>query len=112
MGNSNKGKKYAIWIEIEIYINTEDTYADIVKYVETRFDASNYELERPLPREKHKLVIGLIKNELGQKIMINFPALRPKAYRYSIDEGDDNKKQQEQNAVSYNKNVNLMVTKN
>ena len=40
------------------------------------------------------------------------PALRPKAYRYSVDEGDDNKKQQAQQAVSYNKNVNLMVTKN
>ena len=39
---------------IEIYINTEDTYADIVKDVETRFNASNYELERPLPRGKHK----------------------------------------------------------
>ena len=38
----------------EIYINTEDTYADIVKDVETRFDSSNYELERLLPRGKHK----------------------------------------------------------
>ena len=31
-----------------VYIKTEDIYANIVKDVETRFDTSNYELERPL----------------------------------------------------------------
>ena len=31
-----------------IYIKTEDIYANIAKDVETRFDTSNYELERPL----------------------------------------------------------------
>ena len=33
-----------------MYIKTEDIYVDIAKDVETRFDTSNYELERPLPR--------------------------------------------------------------
>ena len=33
---------------------------DYVKNVETRFDTSNYKLERPLPREKNKKVIGLV----------------------------------------------------
>ena len=35
-----------------VYIKTEDIYVDIAKDVETRFNTSNYESERPLPRPK------------------------------------------------------------
>ena len=35
-----------------VYIKTENIYIDITQYVETRFDTSNYELERPLSKEK------------------------------------------------------------
>ena len=35
-----------------VYIKTDDIYRDIAKDVETRFDTSNYELERPLPEKK------------------------------------------------------------
>ena len=35
-----------------VYIKTENIYVDITQYVETRFDTSNYELERPLSKEK------------------------------------------------------------
>ena len=31
---------------------TDDVYKDIAKDVETRFDTLNYELDRPLPKEK------------------------------------------------------------
>ena len=31
-----------------VYIKTNDIYKDIVEDVETRFDTSNYELDRPL----------------------------------------------------------------
>ena len=51
-----------------LYIETDDIYKDIAA-VETRFDTSNYELERPLPKAKNKKVIGLMKDELGGKIM-------------------------------------------
>ena len=34
------------------YIKTDDIYKNIAEDVETRFDTSNYELERPLPTEK------------------------------------------------------------
>ena len=44
-----------------VYIKTEDIDVDIAKYVKTRFDTSNYELDRPLPKGKNK-----------------FAALRPK----------------------------------
>ena len=43
------------WIYIQH--KTEDSYVDIAKYVETRFDTSNYELERPLPRGKNKKLL-------------------------------------------------------
>ena len=32
-----------------VYIKTVDIYSDIIKGVETKFDTSNYELDRPLP---------------------------------------------------------------
>ena len=50
-----------------VYINTENIYVDIAKDAEARFDTSNYELERPLPKEKNKIVNGLMKDELCEK---------------------------------------------
>ena len=75
-----------------VCIKTEDIYVDIAKDGETRFGALNYELKRPLSKVKNKKVIGLIKVDLGRKIMTEFAALRPKAYSYLIDNGDENKK--------------------
>ena len=46
-----------------VYIKTEDIYADNSKYVEARFDTSDYELDKPLPKGKNKKVIGLMKDE-------------------------------------------------
>ena len=37
-----------------VYIKIDDIYKDIVEDVETRFDTSNYELDRPLPKGKNK----------------------------------------------------------
>ena len=53
-----------------VYIKTEDIYKDI----EISFDTSNYELERPLPKGKNKKVIGLIKDELGGRLMTELVA--------------------------------------
>ena len=71
-----------------IYIKTEDFYKDIACDVERRFDTSNYDEkdERPLPTGKNKKVIGLFKDELGGKVMIEFCALRAKAYAYRLDD--------------------------
>ena len=55
---------------------TEDFYEDIANGVEKRFDTSNYEVNRPLPRGANKKVIGLTKDELGGKTMTEFAALR------------------------------------
>ena len=35
-----------------VYIKTGDIYKDIAEDVETKFDTSNYELDRPLPKGK------------------------------------------------------------
>ena len=37
-----------------VYIKTGDIYKDIAEDVETRFDTSNNELDRPLPKGKNK----------------------------------------------------------
>ena len=37
-----------------VYIKTYDIYKDIAEDIETKFDTSNYELERLLPRGKQK----------------------------------------------------------
>ena len=66
------------------YIKTEDFYEDIAEDVKERFDTSGYSKEdaRPLPIGINKKVIGLMKDELGGKIMTEFIALRPKLYAY------------------------------
>ena len=51
-----------------VYIKTDDTYKDIAD-VEKRFSTSNYELNRSLPKGKNKKSNGLMKDELGGKIM-------------------------------------------
>ena len=64
-----------------IYIKTDDIYKDTAEDVETRFDTSNYELKRPLPKGKNKKVIALMKYELGGKIMTKIVGLRRKTDR-------------------------------
>ena len=52
-----------------VHVKTVDIYKEIGQDVETRFDTSNYKLDRPFPRRKRKRVIELIKDELGGKVM-------------------------------------------
>ena len=75
-------------------IKTEDFYEDIANDVEARFDTSGYSKTdfRLLPISLNKKVIGLIKDELGGKIMTEFVALRPKLYSYKKLDGSEDKK--------------------
>ena len=77
-----------------IYIKTEDFFQDISNDVEKWFDTSNYDKndKRPPPTGKNKKVPGLFKYELGGKILTEVVALRPKAYAYLDDYGNDHKK--------------------
>ena len=73
-------------------IKTNDIYKDIANDVECKFDTSNYEVNRPLPMGKNKKTIGLMKDELGGKIITEFVTLRPKTYSYLTDDGKEDKK--------------------
>ena len=73
-------------------IKTNDFYKDVSSDVDKRFDTSNYEVNRPLPTGKNKKVIGLMKDELGGKIITEFVTLRPKTYSYLTDDGKEDKK--------------------
>ena len=50
-----------------ILIHSKDVYENIVDDVEKRFDTENCVIERPLPSNKNKKVIGLMKDELDWK---------------------------------------------
>ena len=78
--------------KVKLNIKTNDFYKDISNDVENRFDTSNYEVNRPLPTGKNKQVIGLMKDELGGKIITEFVTLRPKTYSFLTDDGKEDKK--------------------
>ena len=82
-------------------IKTNDFYKVIANDVENRLDTSNYEVNtsetsalarRPLPSGKNKKIIGLMKDELGGKIITEFVTLRPKTYSFLTDDGKEDKK--------------------
>ena len=64
-----------------INIKTNDFYEDITS-----------DVEKPLSMGKNKKVIGLIKDELGGKVIAEFATLRPKTYSFLTDDGKENKK--------------------
>ena len=72
-----------------MHIKTKDFYEDTANDVEKRFDTSNYEVNRPVPTGKNKKINGLMKDELGGKIMTEFVALKPKTYLYLTDDCED-----------------------
>ena len=75
-----------------VHVKPDDIYKDIAEDVDTRFDTSNFEIDRPLPKGENKKVIGLMKNELGGQIMKEFVGLRAKTYSYLKDNNDEDKK--------------------
>ena len=80
-----------------MHIKTENFFKDIPDDLEKRSDTSNYEynsveFDRPLSKGKNKKAIGLMKDELGGKIMTELVAIRPKIYSYLMDDDSDAKK--------------------
>lgn len=67
-----------------LHIKTDDFYRDIKDDVKNKFDTSNYTEHRSLPIRMNKTVVGLMKVELGGKI-IRFIELKPKTYSYLTD---------------------------
>ena len=89
--NDNARLCYMDTVSFIMNIKTNDFYKDISDDVENRFDTSNYEVKRPLPIGKNKKVIGLMKDELGGKIIAEFVTLRPKTYSYLTDDSKEDK---------------------
>ena len=73
-------------------IKANDFYKDMANDVENRFDTSIYEVNRPLATAKNKKIIGLMKDELGGKIIMEFVTLRLKSYSFLTDDGKEDKK--------------------
>ena len=66
-------------------------YKDITDDVESRFDTSRYEPDKPLTIGMNKKVIGLMKDEWDGKVMKEFISLRPKMYSYRVGEDEPKK---------------------
>ena len=81
------------------HIKIEDFYKYISDDVDKRFDTSNYECCRPLAIGINKKEIGLMKDELGGKIMKGFVGLRAKTYSCLMDDGTEIKKQRNKKCV-------------
>ena len=77
-----------------IYIKTEDFFEDTSNDVEKSYDTSNYDKKdkKPLPTGKNKKVPGLFEDELGGKIITEVVAIRPKAYAYLDEGGNEHKR--------------------
>ena len=56
-------------------------------------------MERPLPKGRNQNVIGLMKDELYEKITKEFVGLKAKSYSYVIDNGSEKKEQKAQKSV-------------
>ena len=75
-------------------IVTEDFFEDISNDVEKWFGTSNYNKKDKISLRigKNKKVPSLFKDEMGGEIITDIVALRPKAYPYLDDDGNDHKK--------------------
>ena len=91
-----KEQNYAIQILIALLftLKLKIFFEDISNDVETWFDTFNYDEndKRPLPIGKNKIVPGLFKDELGEKIMVESVALRQKTWAYLMEDGSEHKK--------------------
>ena len=92
-----------------IHIETEDFYKDIADDVERSFGTSNYvkDDKRPLPIGINEKVIGMFKDELSGKIMIEFCALRAKTYAYRLDDDTEKKKAKGTKKCSVKREITL-----
>ena len=91
---------------MDIYSFIVYIYSEISEDIETRFDTSNYELDRQLLKGKSEKVISSMKDE----ILKEFTALRSKPYTYLKDSSNEDKKLKAQKSMSSKGKPNLKIT--
>ena len=101
---SNKILMYEFW-----YDYVDPKYGEDV---ETRFQTSDHVLDRPLPKGKNIEVIGVMEDQLGGKIMIEFVRLRGKNYSYLIDDRSEEKKSKRQKKVCHKRKEATQIDSN
>ena len=88
-----------------VHSKLEDIYADLSGDVKKRIHTSTNKVKRPLPIGKNRRKIGLMKDELGGKIMKEYVAPMPKTSSYLTDNRSfkKRKKRTQRNVLSYKK---------
>ena len=113
--NMMKRQIFVTWIQTVSLFMEKIDYIDrhTAEDVKTRFDTSNFEIDRPLAKGKDKNLIGLMKNELGGQIIKQFVGLRAKAYSiYLKDNNDEHKKEKETKKCVIKRKVKFQDYKN
>ena len=75
-------------------IRTKDFFKDINSNIEKRFDTSEYPTNHPsgIKSGLNTKVLGMSKDEVGWKQMVEFVGLRDKLYSYKMLDGSEDKK--------------------
>ena len=95
-----------------VHVKRDYIYKDIAEDIETSFDTSNFEIDKPLPKGKNKKVIGLMKDELGRQIVKELVGLIAKTYRYLKVNNDEDKKAKDTNKCAIKRRIKFEDYKN
>ena len=80
--------------------------------VETRFDTSNFEIDRPLPEANNEKVIILMKEKLVGQIRKEFIGLIAEAFSYLKENNDEDKKAKGKKKCDIKRKLNFQDYKN
>ena len=95
-----------------VHAETDDIYKDIAEDVETRFDTSNFEIDRPLPEANNEKVIILMKEKLVGQIRKEFIGLIAEAFSYLKENNDEDKKAKGKKKCDIKRKLNFQDYKN
>ena len=84
-----------------------DVNKDVAEDVEIRFYASNYEVDKPLPKGKIKKLIWLMKDESGGKLIAKFAGLIGKNYSYLKNDDSEDKETKDTKKVRHKRKKKL-----
>ena len=75
-------------------IKSQDFYKDIKPDIQKWFDTSDYPINHPsgFKTEVNSNVLGMFKDEAGEKQIAEFVGLRAKLYSYKMRDGSEGKK--------------------